>query len=319
MFDSNKPSHSILVAHGADETRHRLKAILKAASHRRIVGVASARETIDRLRRSRFDLLVTAIDLPDIDCWRLLRMIGSGAFCARIPALVLCDTNQIPLAEPPAREYQAHLLALAELARLPDAVAVCLKGPKKPTVLVVEDHPSTAQLIKFSLQAGFEVEIALTGEAGLAAWRAQQHDMVLLDLMLPDLSGSEVLRHIIAAKTTQLVIVITARSERATHRELMLAGATAFLSKPVDCRELPAFCEQVLHYGAYLNQRAQLDRQQEHAQIINHRVQAADFLLESGRAGMAIQHLKHAKHALTTGLDEPLGDDEWTALLTKFV
>ncbi len=91
MFDSNKPSHSILVAHGADETRHRLKAILKAASHRRIVGVASARETIDRLRRSRFDLLVTAIDLPDIDCWRLLRMIGSGAFCARIPALVLCD------------------------------------------------------------------------------------------------------------------------------------------------------------------------------------------------------------------------------------
>lgn len=318
MPNADQPPHSILVAHGTDETRHLLKAALKAAGYRRMVTVASARETIDRLLRGSFDLLITAIDLPDLDCWRLLRMIGSGAFCARLPTLVLCDANQIPLAEPLAQQYQAYLLALAELNRLPEAVAACINGPKKPTVLVVEDHPDTAQLIQSSLQISFEVEIASTGETGLTAWRAKQHDMVLLDLMLPGLSGLEVLRHLMAEKATQLVVVITARSERETHQELMLAGAAAFLSKPVDRRELPAFCECVLHYGTYLNQRAQQDRQQEYVQVINHRVQVVDFLLESGRAGMAVQELKHVKHALMIGLDEPLGDDEWAALLTEF-
>ena len=318
MPNSDKQLHSILVAHGTDETRNLLKAALKAAGYRRMVTVASARETIDRLLRGGFDLLITAIDLPDLDCWRLLRMIGSGAFCARLPALVLCDANQIPLTEPLAQQYQARLLALAELTRLPEAVAACINGPKKSTVLVVEDHPDTARLIQSSLQISFEVEIALTGEAGLEAWQAKPHDLVLLDLMLQDLTGSEVLRHLMAVKATQLVAIITAHSERKTHQELMLAGAVAFLSKPVDFRELPVFCERLLHYGAYLNQRAQLDRQVEYVQVIRHRVQAADFLLESGRAGMAVQQLKHVRHALTSGLDEPLGDDEWATLLTEF-
>ena len=308
--------HSILVAHHEDPLRVALRKTLKEVGYHQIAVADTGRNTLNRLLRDRYHLLIVPLELPDLNCWQLLRMVKSSAFCSpQLPVLVVCDAQQMPLAEPLAHEHQARLLALDDFAQLPNAVAACLNGPQKPTVLIIEDHPGTARLIELNLKINFEVEIALTGQEGLEAWRTQQHDLVLLDLMLPDTNGSEVLRRIIAEKPHQLVAIITARSERKTHQNAMLAGAAAFLSKPIDLHQLPAFCEQVLHYGAYLSQRALQDRQQERDRAINQRVQAADFLLESGQAGMASQHLKRV---IATRSGEPIGDDGWARLLTEF-
>jgi len=308
--------HSILVAHHEDPLRVALRKTLKEVGYHQIAVADTGRNTLNRLLRDRYHLLIVSLELPDLNCWQLLRMVKSSAFCSpQLPVLVVCDAQQMPLAEPLAHEHQARLLALDDFAQLPNAVAACLNGPQKPTVLIIEDHPGTARLIELNLKINFEVEIALTGQEGLAAWRTQQHDLVLLDLMLPDTNGSEVLRRIIAEKPHQLVAILTARSERKTHQNAMLAGAAAFLSKPIDLHQLPAFCEQVLHYGAYLSQRALQDRQQERDRAINQRVQAADFLLESGQAGMASQHLKRV---IATRSGEPIGDDGWARLLTEF-
>ena len=308
--------HSILVAHHEDPLRVALRKTLKEGGYHQIAVADTGRNTLNRLLRDRYHLLIVPLELPDLNCWQLLRMVKSSAFCSpQLPVLVVCDAQQMPLAEPLAHEHQARLLALDDFAQLPNAVAACLNGPQKPTVLIIEDHPGTARLIELNLKINFEVEIALTGQEGLEAWRTQQHDLVLLDLMLPDTNGSEVLRRIIAEKPHQLVAILTARSERKTHQNAMLAGAAAFLSKPIDLHQLPAFCEQVLHYGAYLSQRALQDRQQERDRAINQRVQAADFLLESGQAGMASQHLKRV---IATRSGEPIGDDGWARLLTEF-
>lgn len=308
--------YSILVAHHEDTMRAALRKTLKEAGYHQIAVADSGRSTINRLLRDGYHFLIVPLELPDLNCWQLLRMIRSGAFCSpRLPVLIVCDAGQILLAESLANEHRARLLALDELARLPDAVAAGVGGPPKPLVLIIEDHSGTARLIELNLKINFEVEIALTGREGLEAWRAKQHDLVLLDLMLPDTNGSEVLRRIIAEKPNQLVAIITARSERETHQNAMLAGAAAFLSKPIDLHQLPTFCERVLHYGAYLSQRALQDRQQERDRAINQRVQAADFLLESGQAGMASQHLKRV---IATRSGEPIGDDGWAQLLTEF-
>ncbi|CDI04799.1 hypothetical protein BN873_p70037 [Candidatus Competibacter denitrificans Run_A_D11] len=308
--------HSILVAHHEDPLRVALRKTLKEVGYHQIAVADTGRNTLNRLLRDRYHLLIVPLELPDLNCWQLLRMVKSSAFCSpQLPVLVVCDAQQMPLAEPLAHEHQARLLALDDFAQLPNAVAACLNGPQKPTVLIIEDHPGTARLIELNLKINFEVEIALTGQEGLEAWRTQQHDLVLLDLMLPDTNGSEVLRRIIAEKPHQLVAILTARSERKTHQNAMLAGAAAFLSKPIDLHQLPAFCEQVLHYGAYLSQRALQYRQQERDRAINQRVQAADFLLESGQAGMASQHLKRV---IATRSGEPIGDDGWARLLTEF-
>jgi len=314
--DLKDEPYSILVAHHEDQFRVALRRMLRAAGYHQIAFADSGRNTINRLLRDNYHLLIIPLEWPDLNCWQLLRMIETGAFCSpRLPVLIVCEASEIPLAEPLAHEHHTHLLALDELARLPKAVAAGINGPKKPTVLIIEDHLGTARLIELNLNSNFEVEIALTGEAGLTAWRAGQHDLVLLDLMLPDSNGLEVLQRIKAEKSSQIVAIITARSERATHQELMLAGAAAFLSKPIDLRQLPAFCEQILPYGAYLSQRALQDRHQARDQTINQRVRAADFLLESGQAGMAAQHLKRAIAVRPGG---PIGDDEWATLLTEF-
>lgn len=310
---SSQPT--FLIAHGEEVMRRRLKDALKAAGYGRIVAVENGRLALGELQLG-YSLLITALDLPGLDCWRLLRMIRSGAFCSsRLPVLVVCDASLIPVAEPMARDSHANLLAENDLAQLPEAVVGCLDGPKKPTVLVVEDDPDTARLIELSLRDSFAVEVVLTGQGGLAAWQTQQHELILLDLMLPDLNGLEVLQHVVAAKTTQLVVVITARSEPAIHRELMEAGATAFLSKPVDSDTLSIFCERILRqYGTYRHQRTDLERRQESERFINERVLAAHHLLATGRAGMAAQQLRQAIAAQ----GEPLGDDEWAALLAEF-
>ena len=308
--------YSILVAHGAEEVRIVLKTALKDAGYHHIAIASNGRQIFERLKRSNFNLLITALDLPGINCWQLLRVIATGAFCSpRLPLLIVCNTNQIPLIEPLAQEHHAHLLALDELARLPIAVAACIDGPIKSTILVIEDHLKTAELIQLSLQTSFAVEIALTGEAGLTAWRARQHHLVLLDLMLPGLNGSEVLQQIIAEKPDQLVAIITARSERETHQNLMLAGAAAFLPKPVDLNTLPYFCEGLLHYGACLSQWARLEPQQEFARHITERVQVVKFLLETGQTGRAAEYIKHT---LARRQSDPLRDDEWTKLLSEF-
>ncbi|HPE71865.1 MAG: response regulator [Candidatus Competibacter phosphatis] len=309
------PKPTFLIAHGEEVMRRRFKDTLKAAGYGRVVAVENGRLALGELQLG-YNLLITALDLPGLDGWRLLRMIRSGAFCSsRLPVLVVCDAHLVSVAEPMARDCHANLLAENDLAQLPDAVVSCLDGPKKPTVLVVEDNPDTARLIELSLRDCFDVQVALTGQEGLAAWQTQQHELILLDLMLPDLNGLEILLHVVAAKATQLVVVITARSEQVIHRELMEAGATAFLSKPINSDLLSIFCERILRqYGTYRHQRTDLERRQESERFIHERILAAHHLLTTGRAGMATQQLRQAIAAQET----PLGDDEWATLLAEF-
>src|SRR5688572_7929659 len=66
-----------------------------------------------------------------------------------------------------------------------------------PLVLIVEDERDLAQLIEFNLQqAGIETQVAHTGERALTLARARTPDLVLLDLMLPDVHGTEVCREL---------------------------------------------------------------------------------------------------------------------------
>ena len=183
-------------------------------------------------------------------------------------------------------------------------------------VLIVEDEESLADPLAYLLRKeGFEVAAAADGPSALAEFDRAGADIVLLDLMLPDLNGLEILLHVVAAKATQLVVVITARSEQVIHRELMEAGATAFLSKPINSDLLSIFCERILRqYGTYRHQRTDLERRQESERFIHERILAAHHLLTTGRAGMATQQLRQAIAAQET----PLGDDEWATLLAEF-
>lgn len=305
---------SILVAHGVDTTRIVLKNALREAGYHYISTARSGQQIFGRLARGEYDLLITAPELPDITCWQLLRTVATGAFCSpRLPVLIVCEASQIPQIGLLAREHRARALALDELGTLPEIVRACLEDTKKPAVLVIEDHPDTAELIRACLKASFDVEVVPSGEAGLDAWRERQHLLILLDLMLPGIGGPTVLDRVLAEKPDQLVAIITARSERRTHRNLMLAGAAAFLTKPIDLQKLPHFCERLLHDSAFLSHRAQREPQDEAARRVIERVHIANYFLETGQTGRAAAQIKHA---LAQRPGSPLRDDEWAALLS---
>ncbi len=111
------------------------------------------------------------------------------------------------------------------------------------SILVIDDDPQIRSLIARLLgPAGYLVDEAATGEEGLASLQAGRHDLVLLDMQLPDLSGHDVLIAIRAEPRTRLTPVVMITGAATQHHKLKAieAGVTDFLAKPFSPEELSA-------------------------------------------------------------------------------
>ncbi|MCA2013127.1 sigma-54 dependent transcriptional regulator [Cereibacter sphaeroides] len=112
------------------------------------------------------------------------------------------------------------------------------------TILLIEDTPSLQMIYKAALtRAGYEVECCGTAAEGMAAFRRLNSAIVLLDLMLPDRTGLEVMEDILRDAPQTCVIVITANGSINKAVEMMRAGAHEFLVKPFDDQRLIAAIE----------------------------------------------------------------------------
>jgi two-component system, OmpR family, phosphate regulon response regulator PhoB len=108
-------------------------------------------------------------------------------------------------------------------------------------VLVIEDEPDLAAVLEYNLrQAGLEPRVAHTGREGLAQVERESPDLVMLDLMLPDMSGNEVCRELKAsAKTRDIpVLMLTAKGEEIDRVVGFELGAEDYVTKPFSVREL---------------------------------------------------------------------------------
>lgn len=121
----------------------------------------------------------------------------------------------------------------------------------KRRVLCIEDHDEMIELIRLILgRRGFEVEGAIGGRAGLRAIRERTPDLVLLDLMMPDMDGWEVYRQIRASDEFKEipVIAVTAKAQKIDRvLGLHIAGMDDFITKPFGAKELIASVERVLN------------------------------------------------------------------------
>ena len=107
-------------------------------------------------------------------------------------------------------------------------------------ILLVEDDPSIREVTAMGLRAaGFEVDTAADGVAGLEKWRRAQPDLVLLDVMLPRMDGLEVCREIRRESTTP-VVMLTARGDTIDVVVGLEAGADDYVKKPFEMPELVA-------------------------------------------------------------------------------
>ena len=108
------------------------------------------------------------------------------------------------------------------------------------TVLVVEDEPTVRETLAEALtEEGLAVSTAADGVAGLERFRAEKPDLVLLDLMLPRMSGIEVCR-IIRAESSVPILMLTARDRELDKVLGLELGADDYVTKPFSLRELQA-------------------------------------------------------------------------------
>ncbi len=117
------------------------------------------------------------------------------------------------------------------------------------SVLLVDDERDLLSLLDFNLRAaGFETLLATTGEQALAHLRRRVPDLVVLDLMLPDVQGTEVCRQIKADPRTKHVpvVMLTAKGEEVDRVVGFELGADDYVTKPFSVRELVLRLQAVL-------------------------------------------------------------------------
>src|SRR6267142_471280 len=108
-------------------------------------------------------------------------------------------------------------------------------------VLIVDDDPDIRRLVSYNLsQAGFQVATAATGRAALEAVQKQSPDLIILDVMLPDIDGLEVCRTLRQRDHSRRIpiIMLTARTEEIDRVVGFELGADDYVMKPFSPREL---------------------------------------------------------------------------------
>ena len=109
----------------------------------------------------------------------------------------------------------------------------------KHTLLLVDDEIEFAEAFSERLELrGFRVELAHDGTSALEKAKRKEYDLILLDLRLPDIDGTEVLARVREFFPKLPVIIITGHGSEADKERCMGLGADAFLHKPVDLKRL---------------------------------------------------------------------------------
>ncbi len=154
-----------------------------------------------------------------------------------------------------------------------------------PRILIVEDEADMAMGLRDNLQfEGYEVVTAVDGTSGLAALRASRPDLVLLDIMLPEMDGFEVCRQIRAMGLTMPILMLTARGQEIDKVRGLELGADDYITKPFGVRELLARIKAALRRSHGLQTVPR-----------NVRIGKADVDLTKGRVvrGRTSHHLGH--------------------------
>lgn len=119
-----------------------------------------------------------------------------------------------------------------------------------PLVLIIEDQPLHAKLFRDTLNAsGFRSVSAITGAEGAALAARIRPDLILLDVLLPDADGRDLIAALLSAdRTTRVpVMAISARQDREMEESCLAAGASSFTAKPVSLAALVTEARRLAH------------------------------------------------------------------------
>jgi DNA-binding response OmpR family regulator len=126
-------------------------------------------------------------------------------------------------------------------------------------ILIVDDDPTLVDFLKLLLESeGYETKDATDGEMALREIAAFQPEVVLLDYMMPNMDGLDVLRHVSKNHATSFVVMLTGKGSEEVAVECMKAGAVDYVLKPFDNERLLSVIRAAFRYRESELQKRQL-------------------------------------------------------------
>jgi len=134
--------------------------------------------------------------------------------------------------------------------------------PNPPKVLIVDDAPDTLDIIQKLLSfEGYEVILAATGEEGVKKVKEEKPDVVLMDISLPGINGTEALKRIRTINPIQSVIMLTAFATVENAIQALKDGASDFVKKPFENEHLVHIVNQALQKSRTLAEKEKLEEE----------------------------------------------------------
>ena len=125
-------------------------------------------------------------------------------------------------------------------------------------ILIIEDEPQIARVLQLELEfEGYETNVTYTGTDGLIAYREGVWDLILLDIMLPEMNGLDVLKRIRKDERMTPVILLTAKSDVKDKVAGLDLGANDYMTKPFEFDELLARIRAALRFSKVATPAAQ--------------------------------------------------------------
>jgi CheY-like chemotaxis protein len=216
----------------------------------KIVLEFEVRDTGIGISQSEAGRVFNAFSQADASTTRRFGGTGLGLWIAQ--SLVVMMGGRIWVQSEVGRGSTFHFTIAAQLAAEPPAQAEesLFPSPLPPCklrVLLVEDNPANQKLANYILQGrGHTVEIAGDGEQAIRMTQQSRYDAILMDVQMPGMDGLEVTAAIRAREgegTHVPIIAMTAHAMKKDRDRCLAAGMDAYLSKPIDAREMIALIE----------------------------------------------------------------------------
>jgi signal transduction histidine kinase/CheY-like chemotaxis protein len=234
-----------------------------------IDGVGTGAAALERLAAQSYDCVILDLNLPDASGYDVLEKMSSSEQYSFPPVIVYTGRSLSREDEERLRRYSRSVIVkgarsperlLDEVtlflhqveSRLPPESQRLLRAARERdgsfegrTILLVEDDVRNVFALTSVLEGrGAHVVIARNGREGIAAVRQQRPDLVLMDIMMPEMDGLTAMRELRKdpAFTTLPIIALTAKAMRHDYEECLAAGANDYMPKPIDVDKLISLC-----------------------------------------------------------------------------
>ncbi|HEC30318.1 MAG TPA: response regulator [Gammaproteobacteria bacterium] len=242
--------NSLLVADDNEMNREMLCRRLEKQGYT-VASVCDGQEALELMAVENFDLLLLDIMMPILDGYSVLERMNNDPRLKLIPVIVLTAENDtsniIRCIELGANDY---LVKPFDMVALRNRIVRCLlhkrvredvagelnwEGEGVPDILIVEDDEMSRELLeKRVARSGYHVSVVSDGEAAIKAVNERHVDLVLLDIMMPGMSGFDVLEAIKQNNglSNVQVIMISALDDNESIEKCMQMGAEDYITKP---------------------------------------------------------------------------------------